>query len=190
MSSQTESAKETLPWGVTAQGINALYKLHGRGMIVCKQKTKDKQLDSVLRLVTDVLTCFVGFLKGYHYFFSFFFSFFSSFCKDISRSRYWDCWNVLGIHSTLQTSRLESGSNDYCLAHPGFFLPLYYHTDKKDTFNKTEAQQQSILKIALVLPFLCFSPNHTNNSYSNYCRNIVKCYLTSFSLPRSLSWVY
>lgn len=190
MSSQTESVKETLPWGVTAQGINALYKLHGRGMIICKQKTKDKQLYSMLRLVTDVLTCFVGFLKGYHFFSFFKKTFIFTFLKDISRSRYWDCWNVLGIHSTLQTSRLESGSNDYRLAHPGFFLPLYYHTDKKDTFNKTEAQQQSILKIALVLPFLCFSPNHKNNSYSNYCRNIVKCYLTSFSLPRSLSWVY
>lgn len=57
---KTESAKETLPWGVTAQGINALYKLHSRGMIVCKQKTKDKELDSML--VTDVLTCFVGLL--------------------------------------------------------------------------------------------------------------------------------
>lgn len=166
---KTERAKETRPWGVTARGINASHKLHGRGMIVCKQKkTKDKQLDSMLRLVTDVLTCFVGFLKGYHFFSAFLFlSFFLLFffSIDISRSRYWDCWNVLGIHSTLSTSRLESGSNDYCLAHPGFFvLPLDYHTDKKDTLNKTETQQQSILKIALVLPFLCFSPNRTNNS--------------------------
>lgn len=159
---KTESTKETRPWGVTAHGINALCKLHGRGMMVCKQKNKRQTTGFNVRLVTDVLTCFVGFLKGYH-FFLFFFSF-CSFLKDISRSRYWDCWNVLGIHSTLQTSRLESGSNDYCLAHPGFFLPLYYHTDKKDTLNKTETQQQSILKIALVLPFLCFSPNHTNNS--------------------------
>lgn len=71
-----------------------------------------------------------------------------------------------------------------------FFLkPLYYHTDKKDTLNKTGTQQQSILKIALVLPFfLCSSPNHTNNSYSNYCGNIVKCYLTSFS-PSSFYFV-
>lgn len=93
-----KSAKETLPWGVTAQGVNASYKLHGRGMIVCKQKTKDKQLDSMLRLVTDVSTCFVGFLKGYHFFLFLFFALF--FCS-FSRSRYWDCWNVLGIHSTL-----------------------------------------------------------------------------------------
>lgn len=101
MSSQTESAKETLPWGVTARGINASYKLHGRGMIVCKQKTKDIQLDSMLRLVTDVSTCFVGFLKGYHFFVFFFLLFALFLFKDISRSRYWDCWNVLGIHSTL-----------------------------------------------------------------------------------------
>lgn len=89
---------------------------------------------------------FVGFLKGYH-FFAFYLFFTHFFSKDISRSRYLGCWNVLGIHSTLQTSRLESGSNDYCLAHPGFFFfffllffffwkPLYYHTDKKDTLNK------------------------------------------------------
>lgn len=64
------------------------------------------------------------------------------------------------------------------------------------TLNKTGTQQQSILKIALVLPgfffccfffFKCFSPNCTNNNYSNYCGNIFKCYLTSFSPRRSLS---
>lgn len=53
-----KSTKETLPWGVTAQGINASRKLHGRGMIVCKQKEnnnkqtnkkKTKQLDSMLQ---------------------------------------------------------------------------------------------------------------------------------------------
>lgn len=52
-----KSTEETLPWGVTAQGINASRKLHGRGMIVCKQKEnnnkqtkkKTKQLDSMLQ---------------------------------------------------------------------------------------------------------------------------------------------
>lgn len=43
---------------------------------MCKQKTKDKQLDSMLRLVTDVSTCFVGFLKGYHFFLFLFFALF------------------------------------------------------------------------------------------------------------------
>lgn len=36
-------------------------------------QTKDKQLDSMLRLVTDASTCFVGFLKGYYFFLFFFF---------------------------------------------------------------------------------------------------------------------
>lgn len=62
------------------------------------------------------------------FFFLWFYFIFFSFLKDISRSRYWDCWNVLGIHSTLQTSRLESGSNDYCLAHPGFFCCFSFTT--------------------------------------------------------------
>lgn len=108
-----KSTEETLPWGVTAQGINASRKLHGRGMIVCKQKENNnkqkKKKDKTTgfnvtdRLVTDVLTCFVGFLKGYHFFlvFSFFFVLFFFVLNNFSKSRYWDCWNVLGIHSTL-----------------------------------------------------------------------------------------
>lgn len=50
---------------------------------MCKQKTKDIQLDSMLRLVTDVSTCFVGFLKGYHFFVFFFFFFLLFFCLKI-----------------------------------------------------------------------------------------------------------
>lgn len=71
----------------------------------------------------------------------------------------------------------------------GFFFSYHLTTTltRKTHSTKQKTQQQSILKIALVLPFLCFSPNHTDNSQSNYCGNIVKCYLTSFSLPRSLS---
>lgn len=38
-----KSTEETLPWGVTAQGINASRKLHGRGMIVCKQKENNNK---------------------------------------------------------------------------------------------------------------------------------------------------
>lgn len=115
---------------------------------MCKHtKEKDKTTgfyDTVGDRCRNML-CWVS--KGISLFLPFYLFFFTRFffLKDISRSRYLDCWNVLGIHSTLQTSRLESGSNDYCLAHPGFFFcffffvcrkPLYYHTDKKDTLNK------------------------------------------------------
>lgn len=57
--------------------------------------------------------------KGMSFFSSLFFAVFFIYPKDISRSCYWDRWNVLGIHSTLHTCRLERRSNDYCLAHPG-----------------------------------------------------------------------
>lgn len=55
-----------------------------------KQKDKTTGFNVTDRLVTDVLTCFVGFLKGYHFFlvFSFFVLFFFFVLNDFSKSRY------------------------------------------------------------------------------------------------------
>lgn len=130
----------TLPWGVTAQGINTLYKLHGRGMIVCKQKkTKTQTTGSYVTVGDRCVNMLCWISKGISFFFLFFiinsvFSLFFFPQKDISRSRYWDRWNVLGIHSTLQTSRLESRSDDYCLAHPWVFsTTLLRHWQERHT---------------------------------------------------------
>lgn len=69
-----------------------------------------------------------------------------------------------------------------------FWKPLYYHTDKKDTLNKNRNTTTKHSENSTCPTMFFFSPNHTNNSYSNYCGNIVKCYLTSFSSP-SISFV-
>lgn len=59
-----------------------------------------------------------------------------------------------------------------------FFVFFFFTTRTRD--NKTEAQQQSALKIACPSVFL---PNHTNNGQSNYCEDTVKCYLTPSLSP-------
>lgn len=151
-------------------------------------------------LVTDALTCFAAFLKGYH-------SFSVLFApppsppspKDISR--WLECFRN-PFYITRVDWKAEATTTVWHIQ--GFFFPFlcfffvcfnhFTTTLTRKTLNKTGTQQQSILKIALVLPgsffFKCFSPNCTNNNYSNYCGNIVKCYLTSFSPRRSLSCVY
>lgn len=161
---RTKSAKESRPWGVTAWGAGASYKLHGGGMIMCKE-TKEKTNSWILQYVGDRrinTLCWIS--KGISLFSVLSLLFFPRLLKIIL-----DGWNVSGIHSTLQMGRLESRSDDYCLAHPGvfFFCPFlcvfffcFNHftiTLTTKTLNKTGTQQQSILKIALVLPgFFCF----------------------------------
>lgn len=111
----TKSATESRPWGVTAWGAGASYKLHGGGMIMCKQ-TKEKTNSWILQCVGDRrinMLCCVS--KGISLFFC-------SFRPPHLLKIFLDGWNVSGIHSTLQTGRLESRSNDYCLAHPGLFF--------------------------------------------------------------------
>lgn len=118
---RTKSAKESRPWGVTARGAGASYKLHGGGMIMCKQ-TKEKTNSWILQYVGDrrVNTlCWIS--KGISLFLR-------SFAPPQILKIIVDGWNVSGIHSTLQMGRLESRSDDYCLAHPGFvfFCPFLY----------------------------------------------------------------
>lgn len=117
----TKSATESRPWGVTAWGAGASYKLHGGGMIMCKQ-TKEKTNSWILQCVGDRrinMLCCIS--KGISLFFC---SFRPPHPPHLLKI-FLDGWNVSGIHSTLQTGRLESRSNDYCLAHPGlFFFPF------------------------------------------------------------------
>lgn len=86
---------------------------------MCKQ-TKEKTNSWILQCVGDRrinMLCWIS--KGI----SLFFSSPPSPSPDLLKI-FLDGWNVSGIHSTLQTSRLESRSNDYCLAHPGFFFSI------------------------------------------------------------------
>lgn len=114
---RTKSAKESRPWGVTAWGAGASYKLHGGGMIMCKE-TKEKTNSWILQYVGDRrinTLCWIS--KGISLFSVLSLLFFPRLLKTIL-----DGWNVSEIHSTLQMGRLESRSDDYCLAHPGFFF--------------------------------------------------------------------
>lgn len=140
----------------------------------------------MIQSVTDEFTCFVGFLKGCN------FSFFSKKIFLEAATEIAGMFQESILHYRRVDWKAEATTTVWHIQvfFLLFFLNHFTTTLTRKTLNKTEAQQQSILKIALVLPFLCFSPNHTNNSQSNYCRDIVKCYLTSFSLPRSLSRVY
>lgn len=164
MSSQTESAKETLPWGVTAQGINTLYKLHGRGMNVCKHKTKDKkQLGSMLGVADRCINMLCRVSKGMTFFSSFFLLFFKRYYKR-PLLRLLEClrypFYIIDWKAEATTTVWHNEGFSFFFFKTTW-LPHWQerHTQK----NKTKTQQQSILKIALVLPFLCFSPNHTNN---------------------------
>lgn len=118
---RTKSAKESRPWGVTAWGAGASYKLHGGGMIMCKE-TKEKTNSWILQYVGDRrinTLCWIS--KGISLFFC---SFAPS--PPCLLKIFLDGWNVSGIHSTSQMGRVESRSDDYCLAHPGvfFFCPF------------------------------------------------------------------
>lgn len=137
MSSQTESAKETLPWGVTAQGINTLYKLHGRGMNVCKQKTTDKkQLGSMLGVADRCINMLCRVSKGITFFSSFFWLFFKRYYKR-PLLRLLEClrypFYIIDWKAEATTTVWHNEGFSFF-----FFKPLDYHTDKKDTLKKNK----------------------------------------------------
>lgn len=138
----------SLPWGVTARGLIQIAQT--------TTKKNEKWHAENKRMVQWVRHVLLHFLKGRHLFFIvldfFFFVFFRLLLRLLECLRnpfYFIDWKKQPLFGT---------SRVFFFFLQIFFLFFFLTTRTRD--NKTEAQQQSALKIACPSVFL---PNHTNN---------------------------